>query len=212
MGLLVTCPPATAVTTIPVPSCLRDFGQITKVVFQRKYSTGTTQNFFTIGTANPNAVASWDTYFDAADGTKATITPYLENTTIEGADAVTYGGGDATAFGIEKVIAQNPTTFSAEIHAQRQDVIEALKDYQGETLSVYLINEFGHIGGIADSLSSATTFKGIPIAPQTFFVGDLNGGKRETPDMNMIRWQFFPNWSDFFHVVVPSDFNGNELS
>lgn len=212
MSLLVTCPVPTAITTIPVPSCLRDFGQVTKLVLQRRYSSGTTQNSFTIASANPNVVASWDTFFDAADGTRATITPYIENSLLEGADPVTYGGGDATAFGIEKIIAQNPSTFTGEIHAQRQDVIEALKAYQGETLAVYLINEFGHIGGIADDLASPTTFKGIPVAPQTFFVGDLNGGRRESPDMNMIRFQFYPNWSDYFHVVVPSDFNGNELS
>lgn len=212
MALLTVCPVPTAITTPPVPTCIRDFGQITKLVFQRTYSSGTTVNSFTISSADPAEVASWDTFFDASDGTKAIISPYIENSLLEGADPDEYGGGDATAFGIAKIVSLNPTSFSGEFHQQRQDVAEALKTLQSEVLSVYLVNEYGQLGGIADSLSSPTTFKGIPIHPGTFYVSDLVGGRRSTPDMNMIRFKFRPNWSDKFHVVVPSDFNGNELS
>lgn len=212
MALLVTCPVPTALATPPVPTCIRDFGQITKLVFQRTYSTGTTFNSFTIASANPNVVASWDTFFDASDGTKAIGSPQIENSLLEGSDPDEYGGGDATAYGIAKIVALNPTGFSAEYHQQRQDVTVALKALQSEILSVYLVNEYGHIGGIADDLATATTFKGIAIHPGTFYVSDLYGGKRSTPDMNMIRFKFRPNWSDYFHVIVPTDFNGNNLS
>ena len=212
MSLLITCPVPSTLTTVPVPTCIQDFGQVTKAVFQRRYSSGTTENLFTIASANPNVVASWDTFFDATDATATEITPYLNNSAIEGADAVTFGGGDATAFGISRVIAQNPSSFTAEIHATRQDVISALKTYQGEILAVYLINEHGQIAGKGNSVTSPTTFQGFPIVPGTFFVSDLKGGKRESPDMNVIQFQFYPNWSDLFYVVVPSDFNGNDLS
>ncbi len=212
MALLTLCPVPTALTTPPVPTCIRDFGQITKAILQRTYSTGTTYNAFTISSADPDTAASWDTFFDASDGTKAVITPFLENSLIENGEPEEYGGGDATAFGVPKIVALNPSNFSAEIHQIRQDVIAALKAYQGEILSVYLVNEHGHIGGIADSLTSPATFRGIPIHPGTFYTGDLNTGRRNTPDMNMIRWKFRPNWSDYFHVVVPDGFNGNDLS
>lgn len=211
MALLTICPPATEIEDIPVPTCIEDFGQITKLIFQRRYSTGSTENIFTIALTNPNVLATWTTPLTAADGTKAQASPLIENSALEGADAVTYGGGDATAFGISKNIAQNPSNFSGEIHARRQDVIAALKLYQGEILSVFLVNEFGQIAGATDVISTPTTFKGFPIAPQTFFVSDKNGGKRETPDMNMIKFQFYPNWSDKFYVVNPTDFNGNDL-
>ena len=212
MSLQITCPPGTAITSIPVPGCLQDFGQITRLILQRTYSTGTTLNSFTIGSANPNLSASWDTFFDAADGTKATITPQIENSDVASPEAVKYGGGDATAFGIQKNIAKTPSTFTGELHAVRADVAEAIEDYEGEIASVYFVNEHGYIAGLADSVSSATTFRGFPIALQTFFISELNTGKRETPDMYKLTFQLYPGWSRKFYVVVPSDFNGNELS
>lgn len=212
MALLVTCPPASEITDIPVPGCLRDFGQITKAILQRRYSSGTTQNSMTISSTNPNVLATWTALLGASDGTKVQTTPQLDNSNLVSGEPEVYGGGDATAFGLQKITAKNPSSFTAELHAQRQDVVDALDDYTGEIASVYFINEFGHIAGLADSLTSPTTFKGFPIAPLTFFISDLEGGKRNSPDMNKIQWQFFPGWSKFFHVVVPTDFNGNDLA
>lgn len=212
MALLTVCPVPSEITDIPVPTCIEDFGQITKLLLQRRYSTGTTENSLTIGTNNPNVLATWTTLLTAADGTKVQGSPQIDNSDLSGAEAVTYGGGDATAFGVSKVIAQNPASFTGEIHQVRQDVIDALKDYQSEILSVYLVNEFGQIAGVTDDITTPTTFKGFPIAKGTFFVSDKNGGKRESPDMNMIQNQFLPNWSDKFYVVNPTDFNGNDLA
>lgn len=212
MALLVTCPAPSEIPDIPIPACIEDFGQITKLLFQRRYSSGTTQNSFTIAATNPNVIATWTTVLTATDGTKVQATPQVNNSNLEGAEPVTFGGGDATAFGISRIVAQDPSTFTCEFHQQRQDVIEALKLYQGEILSVYFVNEFGYIAGVTDSISSPTTFKGFPIAPGTFFVSDKNGGKRESPDMNMLQFQMYPNWSDKFYAVAPTDFNGNDLA
>ena len=212
MALIVTCPPALEIETIPIPACLRDFGQITKLVFQRRYSSGTTENIITTASTDPAVLATWTTLLTASDGTKVQPSPQVDNSALESGDPTTYGGGDATAFGLNKVMAKNPSSFSGEFHSQRQDVIEAIEKYEGEILSVWLVNEFGHIGGIADDLATPLTNKGIPIAPQTFVIKDMEGGKRDSPAMNKISWQFYPGWSKFFNVIVPTDFNGNDLA
>lgn len=212
MALLTICPPPSEITDIPVPNCIEDFGAITKLLFQRRYSTGATENLFTIAATNPNVIATWTTVLTATDGTKVQASPQVNNSNLEGAEPVTYGGGDAAAFGLTRIVAQDPSSFTCEFHQQRQDVIEALKNYQSEILSVYFVNEFGRIAGVTDDITTPTTFKGFPIAPGTFFVSDKNGGKRESPDMNMLQFQLYPNWSDKFYVVVPTDYNGNDLA
>lgn len=129
MSLLLTCPVPSELTDIPVPTCFEDFGQISKALLQRLYSGGTTLNKFTIASANPNAKASWDPLIAASDNTKVTICPQINNSDLQPGDEVTFGGGDATVGGAEKIVAVNPSTFTGELHRQRQDVIEALKTY-----------------------------------------------------------------------------------
>lgn len=171
-------------------------------------------NQFTIATTNPNVLATWTTVLAASDGTKVQATPFLQNSDLVAGDPETAGGGDARVGGATIIAAQNPATYSGQIEemATRQDVIAALKTYQGEVAAVYLVNEHGQIGGLVDDITTPTIFKPIPILQKTFYVGDLEGGKRTTSDMNKVTWQFAPNWSDKFYVVNPTDFNGNDLA
>lgn len=152
MSLLLTCPVPSELTDIPVPTCFEDFGQISKALLQRLYSSGTTLNKFTIATANPNAKASWDPLIAASDNTKVTICPQINNSDLQPGDEVTFGGGDATVGGAEKIVAVNPSTFTGELHRQRQDVIEALKTYMGEIIGVNLVSEYGFAGGLVDDI------------------------------------------------------------
>lgn len=209
MGLLCFCPPATAISDITLVDCFEDFGQIQKLWFQRIYSTGTTKNSFTISTANPNVLASWSPLLAAADGTKVVQSPFLENPTGPTAGGPrTTGGGNASLGGVESVVGAEAATFEGWFYEQPQYVADQLKDYMCErNLGVYLIDQYGRIGGIADDNSSATLFYPIPIAPKTFFVGDKTFGNLEERDGNMIMFQLLPNWSDEFYVVTPTDFN-----
>ena len=214
MGLLTTCPVPSEITDIAVPTCFADFGQITKLILQRKFSSGTTLNSIVIATTNPNVLATWTTLLGASDGTKVQATPQINNSDLVSGDPEEFGGGDATVGGATKIMAQNPASFTGEIHqyATRQDIIAALKTYQGENAGVYLVNEHGQIGCLGDTVVSPTTVYPIPFLQGTFFVSDLQGGKRNSPDMNMIRFQLAPNWSDRFYIVNPTDFNGNDLA
>ena len=85
--MICSCPISAALTAIVTNACKEDTGQIQKVLFQRKFSTGTTLNKFTIGTTNPNIAGTWTTVTGAVDGTKVVVSPYIQAPETEpGAD------------------------------------------------------------------------------------------------------------------------------
>lgn len=203
-----TCPPGSAITTAALPSCFEDFGKIEKLLFQRVYSTGTTKNSFTIATANPNLLASWTPFLSASDGTKVLQSSQIDDLLITPGDPRTVGGGNASFGGTEQIKGANPSAVEGNMYKMQQGYIEKLKTLKCEvSLGVYLVNEYGQIGGINDDQDSPTLFYPIPIVDGTFFIGDKGFGGFENRDYNMIRWQFAPNWSDKFHIVTASDFN-----
>lgn len=205
MGLNCGCPVGASIASVVNEVCSESFGQIQKIIFQRIFSSGTTKNGFTIATANPNVKASWTPMFAASDGTKAVISPYVENPTSEPGAAVKFGGGNATINGIERIIGKDPSKFSGMLYSVRQaTTIKALKTLECENLGVYLVDEYGRIGGIGDA-ATPTTFRPIPI--HSLFVGDKKLGGRTEPDSNSIEFAMSPNWSDNLHIVTPTDFN-----
>lgn len=206
---LFTCPPGDEIQDLAQVTCFQDFGEIRGYLYQRTYSSGTTQNTFVVATNDPASLASWQTYLNASDGTKVTQSPALENVQRDGGDARTTGGGGESLGGTEIVKGSNPTRFTGMHYELPQWHIWQLKQYQQEIISVYFINEYGQIGGIGDKVdgTSITTFKGIPIAPRTLFYGDLQFGLYENRDGNAIQFSFLPNWSDYFAIVTPTDFD-----
>jgi len=198
MGLNCGCPAGKHLSDLEIAECKESFGQIQKVIFSRIYSSAGTKN--TLPEATIKAKAKMTPLFSAADGTKLIISPYIQNPTTEPGEARTFGGGNQTLGGVEIVIGREPTTFSGVIYQESQSVIKTLKTYSCEKIGVYLIDENGNIGAIADS--DATTFSPIPV--DKFFVGDKNLGGYEEPDSNSISWSFFPNWSDDL-VLIKSD-------
>lgn len=205
MGLLCNCPAAAAIGDVPISECPEEFGQIQKVVFQRVFSTGTTKNAFVIATNAPDVLASWTPLLAAADGTKVVQSPFIQAPTNEAGAARTYGGGNETLGGIELVIGREPSTFTANILRSNQETIKALKEYQCENVGIYLIDEYGRIGMIADDVTTPTEYYPIPISG--LFVGDKVLGGLESPDMNVVSWSFYPNWSDNLKIITPTDFN-----
>lgn len=207
MAILCGCPPATAITSPDLQACYEDIGQIQRLFFQRKYSTGTTLNTFTIGIAGPQVLASWTPLLAAADGTKVVQTAYIQGPTLEAGEPVTFGGGNDTLGGIETIVAVEPSTFTASFHRRSQIEIDNMKDLMCEILTVYFIDEHNRIIGLADDNDTATTFRGFDIAENTFFIGDKTFGGRTEPDMNALRFQLLSNWSDNLYVVTPTDFS-----
>jgi hypothetical protein len=201
MGILFNCPLGASIPDVPIGTCPESLGQVQKVILQRIFSTGATKNVI----ADPHVLASWSTLLAASDGTKVVQTPYIQAPTTEPGAALTYGGGNETLGGAEMIIGREPTSFTGNILRSGQETITALKDYQGENLGVFLVDEFGRIACLVDDRGTPTEYSPIPI--RSLFVGDKSLGGLEAPDMNVISWKFNPNWSDNLVIIAPTDFN-----
>lgn len=210
MSLITNCPVGTEIRDITSVSCPQEIGQITKIILQRYYSTGTTRNEFTISSANPNVLASWSALLSAEDGTKVQATPLIGNPTGPTGEQRTAGGGNQTPFGIEKNKGRTHATFSCELQNADQRIAEDLKYYEIEDAQVYFVNESGFIIGEVDSIASPTKFRGFRMS--NFYIGDLQFGGYDGLDMNPINLKLYPNWSDKLYVVKPTDFNPNTNS
>lgn len=205
MGLNCGCPAAAALPSIVIPECAESMGQIQKIIFQRKFSAAGTLNSLVLATADPKLKASWTPLLTAADGTKVVVSPYIMGPTNEPGAARTFGGGNATLGGIELIIGREPSSFSAMLYSLDQTTIGKLKQLMCENLAVYLVDENGRIGALADNVTTPTKYYPIPIAK--FFVGDKKFGGLEEPDSNVLEFSFFPNWSDKLKLLTPTDFN-----
>lgn len=206
MGLVCDCPLAEALPDVPVFDCPDSFGQIQKVLFQRLESAAGVKNEFVNDSNDITKKASWTAFLEASDGTKIVASPYLAAPTTEPGAARTYGGGNETPGGIEINIGREPTAFTGSLLQQSQLTVKALKQLQCEgALGIYLVDENGEIGAIADNPEKPTKYSPIPI--YGLFIGDKSLGGLENPDTNAIQWKFMPNWSDNLVRVKPEDFN-----
>lgn len=200
MGLaFCTCPEATAITEIPEMTCGENFGQIQKIIFQRRQGTAP---FATVAAAQVKA--AWDTFFDATDATKATRTPYIENFTIPGTVAKKEGGGDNSTLN-GRAIPVDPDAIVApgRIRSLPATIFAILKLYACEqSLTAYLVNNAAKIIGYSEN---GTTFGGIPIF--NFFIGDKEALGFGTDDKNNFEFTLDPFWSAKLKYCTPSDFN-----
>lgn len=206
MGLVCNCPLGESLPDVPLFDCPDSFGQIQKVVFQRLESAVGKKNEFVVDSNDIKTKASWTAFLEAEDGTKVVPSPYITAPTTEPGAARTYGGGNETLGGVEINIGREPTPFNGNLLQEHQSTVKALKKLQCEgALGIYLIDENGEIGAIADNPEQPTKYSPIPI--YGLFVGDKNLGGLEAPDSNAISWKFMPNWSDNLVRVKPTDFN-----
>lgn len=208
MGLNCGCPAGAHLTDLSIAECKESLGQIQKVIIQRKYqSAGLLNKISADDIKTKTAMAA---LASASNGTKIIISPYIQNPTTTPGEARTFGGGNQTLGGIEIVIGREPTTFEGVIYQESQQTIKAMKTYSCEEIGVYLIDENGNIGAIADNPTTPANYSPIPI--QSFFVGDKNLGGYEEPDSNTIRWSFLPNWSDNLVIIKQSELDYNPLT
>ena len=205
------CPATNAISTIPAETCNETFGQIQKIIFQRLLKDDGTKNGIS---ASPTASASWTAYFVESPtdkGTKMTISPYVEEPNEHGGDARTYGGGNTTVDGIERITGSNTVNFSGRFNDKPQSLITPMKEYMCDSLAgnlgVYLVNGKGQIQGVKEVSGGTTTWRPIPI--RKLFVSDLIHGGLESPDYNTISWGYIPGYSDKLGILTLAD--GNAL-
>lgn len=206
MGLNCGCPAGPHLEDLNIADCKESLGQLQKVIFQRIYKSDGAKNTI----ADLTKKVSLTALLSAADGTKIVVSPYIQNPTTEPGAARTFGGGNASLGGIEVVIGREPTTFSGIIYQETQSTIKTLKSYMCENVGVYLIDEYGNIGAIADNVDEPTAYMPIPIGK--LFVGDKKLGGFEEPDSNTIEWNFFPNWSDNLVIIKNDTMDYNPLT
>lgn len=210
MGLLCGCPTGAALQSVPLSTCLENFGQTQKIIFQRLRKADGTKNTFAVATADPTLLASWTPLLAAADGTKVVQSPYVQGVETEPGAARKYGGGNQTLGGIEIVIGREPTSVTGMILRTKQDTIRALKSYMCEEVGIFLVNEHGQIMSGSDGNDPVVNY--YPIEIRGLFIGDKKLGGVEEPDSNVIEFSFLPNWSDNAKIITPSDFNAlNDL-
>lgn len=212
MGLNCGCPLGAHIKDLTVADCKVAFGQTQKLLFQRVFSSGATKNSFAAsGQQDPiTAKASWTAKLSASDGKKITVSPYVQNPETEPGAVRTFGGDNQTRGGVPMAIGREATQFTGVFYQESQATIEAMKDYYCEEIGVYLIDEYGNIGCLADDLANPTAYYPIPV--QEFFVGDLNLGGYSEPDSNEINFSFLPNWSDKFTIVKQGTLDFNPLT
>ena len=206
MGLNCGCPAGAHIADLDIADCKESLGQVQKVAFQRVYKTVGELNVVEDATKK----ASFASLFSAADGTKMTVSPYIQGPTTEPGAARTFGGGNQTLGGIEITIGREPTTFAGVIYQESQKTIKQLKQYMCENVGVWLIDENGNIGCLVDDHDNPTKFMPIPIGK--LFIGDKKLGGFEEPDSNSIEWSFFPNWSDNLHIIKREELDFNPLT
>lgn len=206
MGLNCGCPLGAHIADLTIEECKESMGQIQKVAFQRIYKTAGELN----SVADPTKKVSFTTLLSAADGTKMTVSPYIQSPATEPGAVRTFGGGNQTLGGIPITIGREATNFTGVIYQENQKVIAQLKQYQCENIGVYLIDENGNIGCLVNDLDKPTKYMPIPI--YSFFVGDKSLGGYEEPDSNAISWSFVPNWSDKFYIIKRETLDFNPLT
>ena len=200
------CPIGAHIADLEIDECKESLGQLQKVFFQRRYKTAGTLNSID----DPTKKASWSTLLSASDGTKVTVSPYIQNPSTEPGASRTFGSGNQVLGGVPIVLGREATAFTGTIYQESQKVIAQMKNYECEDIALWLIDENGNIGCLVDDFDDPTKYMPIPV--RSFFVGDKSLGGYEEPDSNSISWSFLPNWSDKFYIIKRETLDFNPLT
>lgn len=207
MALCTGCTIETEIPDLVASDNKEDWGQIQKLIIQRRTSAGVT-NWIVVATDNPELQATWTALFAAADSTKIQITPIIHAPATTPGGQLEFGGGNDTPNGIPEVVGVDPTTFEANFNRLMQKSIKSLKNFDCEDITIMMVNHCGHIIADSDDSAAHTQIKGFPVF--SWFVGDKNIGGLGTPDNNAFNFKLKGNWSDNAVVIKPTDFNAVE--
>lgn len=192
--LTCDCPLSAAISDITAADCGENFGQIQKVIVQRKgYEfDGTTGKDITL-------LADWQTVFTSTGADKAQITPFLSSAIIAGGEKITNGGGDnSTLNGEAELVGLNPSAFTSIMKSLTSAQIAELATFNCEkSLVVYFVNESGKI--ICKDLT-AGSYTGIPIS--SFFAGEKSNNGYATLDENPLDFNIKKGWSCDYAIVT----------
>lgn len=203
MGLNCGCA-GDKLMNLPDVVCKAGFGQIQRLIFQRRYNDFGSLN--RISDSEMALASTWISLSVAEDSTKVVISPFIGNPELGSGAKRAFGGDNSTVNGVELNVGREASQFSAILYEESSDVVNALKSFQCETLSVYFVDEFGAIGAIQ---LDGGGYTGVPIT--NFFVGDRNFGGLIDPDSNQLNFSMLPNWSDNLVRLRAEDLGYNLL-
>lgn len=201
MGLNCGCV-GESLRSVPNGLCKSGFGQIQRVVFQRRFNNGQL-NIFT--DAEMEEATSWISRIVAEDSTKVVLSPFIGNPELSSGAKRSFGGDNSTVNGVELNMGREAASFSAVLYEESQTIVSIIKQYMCEVLNVFLVDEFGAIAAI----KVEGGYTGIPITG--FFVGDKKMGGIADPDSNTINFSLNPNWSDNLVRLRAEDLGYNLL-
>lgn len=204
------CPRPSELKSLVIPPCLEQFGQIVRLIVQRRYDDAGNKIEIDIAANDPKALATWTALNTAADSTKVIFSPEIGASSITPGEPRNVGGGNATPGGETITLGSNPSAFVGNLLQAKQSTIETLKSYCGEDLQVFFINEDGQIAGEIDDHAVKTKLSGFHIR-RTWFIMDKKTGDRENLDYNGLRFEMQANWSDKFYIFNP-DFPARTLA
>ena len=191
------CPLSTAIQTIATSECQEHFGQIQRVILQRRGNDfdGTAGNDITV-------LADWQTRIAAADDTKAQPTPLFVNGIITPGDKITNGGGDnSTLNGEIELTGINQSIFSGEFKGLTAAQIDSLSAYFCENkLQAYFVTGGGKI--IAKATAGVAPFSGFDAS--SFAILDKSNQGFGTKDINTFDFNIEQGWSCVYSIITPS--------
>ena len=188
---------------VTVDACPFDVGQVQKIIFQRKYSSGSTRNVMTV--TNAASLATWTALLTATGNTKVQISPFVNGPTFEPGDSIEFGSGNEVVDGIPLSVGTDPTAFSANLFRISSASKESLVALEGEDLAVYFVDEHGRIWGETDSNTSPVNLYGIPVF--SYHIGDRKIGGKVEPDVHVLKFKLPQRWDNKLKSITPSDFD-----
>lgn len=203
------CPLPAAISIIPSVGCPVRFGQIQKVIFQRRQAVASvTEDTILLK-------ATWDALLAADDDTRAVISPYFNNFVIGKNEILKEGGNDNTTInGIPRVVGMSYAPVTAELRNVESAIADAMRAYTCESsqngytnLWAYFVNQFGKIIGKLDADDEHVN--GFDV--YNLAVPDVSSEGFGKDNIYFIDWSQSGGWSEGWKIYSPTDFSALNL-
>lgn len=207
------CPDNSALVEIPNVDCELHMGQIQRLAFVKQGKViWDSASGGGAGTGVPTAaqqldlLADWQALISAVGDTKIVLTPLIKgDPVIAPGEAIKSGGGDnSTMNGVEEVMGENPSIFTAMFKGLTGAQVKALRALPCHDVEVYFILQGKRIAYNADPLAvagSGTNATGFPI--ESLFIGSRANNGYATKDTNAISFNLVGGWDENLEIMTP---------
>lgn len=209
--MILNCPPAPALTAIPMPTCPFKLDQVVRIVFERKQPISA-PSFATL--ADYQTLSKWQAKISADNYTKLVPSPLFSGMVIPSSEALTTGGNDnSTINGIPEYNGEGSVTVTGQFKnlppaSKRAIDLMAQESLTGSTgisnLTIHFFNRDGYAfprNPKTAAGNSTTIYEGVPI--YNFRIGSMGSEGLNAPNINPFSFSMDANWADFLTSVKP---------